>query len=148
MRGVTKNLCCATIMLAAAGSCLAWETVCPNNVRLASGSVVSADIPPGFEPFVGAGETLRLTGASMFEGSSQQRTLLKPVSGPPGGSPYEVKIIWNQLNTDGREYAISCDYSYGLVRLIQPTEQAVKSCTAVYQKDATPGELEIRFQCR
>jgi len=148
MRSPMKNFACLALLSAAAGSCLAWEIECPPNVRLESAYVLPGDIPSGFAPFVNSEDPLRLTGASMFDGPAGKSEPLKPASTPPGASPYEVKITWEQLNSAGREATLSCDYAYGMIRLIQKVERGSKTCTAIYQRQGSPSSLSIRFQCK
>lgn len=148
MRNATKNLFCLTMLLTATGSCFAWGVSCPGSVRLDSAHIAPGDVPAGFQASAGTGETLRLTGASMFEGSSAQGTPLKPAANPTGGSPYEVKINWEKLNSGGKIATLSCDYAYGIVRLLHKVDPAVNSCTAIYQRENSPNALDIKFQCK
>lgn len=143
MNCVVRGFHVLLLWLAATGLCFASEDmICPNSVRLASGNIVSEDVPPGYKPFVSS-SMLRLTGVTIFEGQPENGAALKPSSVSSNGE----SIKWNlDGNTEG--IWISCDYANGLIRLVRNIGETNSSCTAIIKKTEPYKIFDAKFICK
>lgn len=129
---------------AATNSCLAEEKlICPSRVRLASGSVVSEDVPPGYTPFVPGG-VARLTGVTVFDGPPEDGAALKPSSISSSGE----RVKWVFEGTYEKGKWISCDYEKGLITLVRQVAEPASTCAATIKKTKPYNNLEAGFSCR
>jgi len=132
------------LLLAARGLCYAGENmICPDKVRLASGSVVSEDVPPGYKSLVSP-SIVRLTGVTVFDGPPEDGAVLKPASFSRNGE--RIKWIFGGTNEKGKW--ISCDYADGLIRLVKQIGDPTSYCTATIEKTEPHKTLDAKITCK
>ena len=132
------------LWLAVTGLSYAGENLrCPDKVRLASGSVVSEDVPPGYKPLV-SNSIVRLTGVTVYDGPPEDGAVLMPSSFSKSGE----KIKWILVGTNEKGTWVSCDYSNGLIRLVKQIGEPTTTCTATIKKTEPHKTLDARFTCK
>jgi hypothetical protein len=130
--------------LATSGVCFASDSYnCPRTVHLASGTVASEDVPPGYESVI-SNSVIHLSGFSMFDGPPKEGAALKPTSTSSQGNV----VTWKFEGSFSRGKWISCDYADGLVRVVVRAVDSVTSCVAEAKTAKPQGNLSASFTCR
>ena len=124
--------------------CFAGEDiVCPDKVRLASGSVAPEDVPAGYKPFV-SDTTVGLTGVTVFDGPPEDGAALKPSAESSNGET--IKWLFEGSYEKGKW--VSCDYANGLIRLVRQIREPTSSCTATVRRKGPYKTIEAKFTCK
>jgi hypothetical protein len=135
----------ALLLAAGAGElCFAEENiVCPSKARLASGSVATEDVPPGYKTFV-SNTTVGVSGVTVFDGPPEDGAALKPSASSSNGET----ITWRFEGSYEKGKWVSCDYANGLIRLVRQIGEPTTSCTATVKKTGPYKRIEAKFTCK
>ena len=141
MNQVRPVLPALLLCLAVVAPCCAEEVQCPKRMNVASGSIVSPDLPSGYRAMV-SNTAVSLSGVTVFDGPPEEEASLKPSFAASGES---FKWVFDGGNERG--IWISCDYASGLVRFVKKVSGPVSACTATVRKKDSGRSLEARFYC-
>jgi len=119
---------------------------CPDTVRIASGTVAADTVPPGYDAVVSK-TPVRLSGINVFDGPPEDGAALVPHSERKATQKTATTSIWKFEGNYPLGKYISCDYGYGVVRVIARTYDSVTSCTAHSEIIKPSNIMKARFSC-
>jgi hypothetical protein len=129
------------------GFCSAEDSfVCPELVRISSGSVVLDSVPSGYEAIISKAP-IRLSGINVFDGPPEQGAALMPYSEKSNSKKLETMSVWKFEGNYPQGKFISCDYAKGLVRVVAQTNDSVISCTAKTEVVKPHNTMKAYFVC-
>lgn len=114
---------------------------CPARVHVASGAVLPADVPAGFQASFSDSQVW-LSGFSVFEGPPEKGASLVPDSSHGGIATWKFE----GPAPDG--HWLSCDYANGLIHLAVRAADTAKSCKGTFQTSGDPKLPHAEFICQ
>lgn len=114
---------------------------CPARIHVASGAVLPADVPAGFQANFSDSQVW-LSGLSVFEGPPEMGSSLVPNSSSDGTATWRF-----EGPVPGGRW-LSCDYSSGLIHLAVRAADTTKSCKGTFKTSGEPKLPHAEFSCK
>ena len=142
---MTRHLLASTFAAASLFACASHAAqashVCPSRVHVASGALVPADIPAGFQATFSDSQVW-LTGYSVFEGPPERGAALVPDAGRGRTA------TWKFTSAAADGFWLSCDYANGLIHLAVRADDKATTCRASFSSSGDPKLSSAEFTCR
>lgn len=116
---------------------------CPDKVHLEKGSIVTTDIPGGFQQHISSAPVW-LTGVNAYDGPPEEGGQLKPTNVDGKSST----IVWKFPTESNSNIWLTCDYADQLLQIAVKIDNSPSQCVSTVKKYGTAGILQAHFECK
>ncbi|ALV09195.1 STY0301 family protein [Roseateles depolymerans] len=117
--------------------------ICPERVRLDSGTVAAADLPASAEALVTSGPQW-LSSVSVFDGPPARGAELMPANTGKNDST----IVWRIESPSAQGVWLACNYGSQVARIVMKTEGTPSQCEALMTRGGSPRVLRATLSCK
>lgn len=124
-------------------SALETRLICPERIRLDSGTVAAADLPASAAALVTPTPQL-LSSVSVFDGPPAQGAELIPVN----AGKSDAKVVWRIESPSPQGIWLACNYGSQVARVVMKAEGTPVQCEAQTTRSGSPRVLRATVSCK